>query len=115
MANSLFFCFSAGLVCKNGWRLTPLLFGFIVQHAVAIAFEIGVCDLIAKLFAHAFGIRRMVQSARAVPAVALHGAAQTFHHFFIFVELYHIISPVRQIRQGLQNRSKPRKRSCFRS
>ena len=58
---------------------------FIVEHAVAVALELRVCDLLAELLADALVFLRSLQPAGAEAS----GAGQTLFdggdHLFIFV------------------------------
>ncbi len=41
------------------------VFVFVIEHAMAEAFKIRICDLIAEFFAHAFILRDIFSPARA--------------------------------------------------
>lgn len=59
---------------------------FVIETAVAIAFKVGVCDLISKLFAHTDIILGLLQAARAISAFFSEAFANSIYNFFIFIE-----------------------------
>ena len=62
------------------------VFEFIVQAAVAIAFEVRVGHLLTELLADAFVVFNALQAAWAIAAFGLEAFADCRHDFFIFVE-----------------------------
>jgi hypothetical protein len=53
-----------------GWRIR-LILALIIQHTVAVALKLRVCDLIPELLAHTFIFRTLAQPARAIAALFL--------------------------------------------
>lgn len=62
------------------------LFFLIVKHTVAIALKVRVCDLLAELLAHTFGILVVHETAGAVSPVLFHGVFQELYRFFVFIQ-----------------------------
>ena len=63
-----------------------LVFKFIVQATVAIAFEVRVGHLLTELLADAFVVFNALQAAWAIAAFGLEAFADCRHDFVIFVE-----------------------------
>ena len=59
---------------------------FVIETAVAIAFKVGVGDLISKLFAHTDILFCLLQAARAISAFFSEAFANSIYNFFIFIE-----------------------------
>ena len=61
---------------------------FVIQHAVAIALEIGIGDLLPELLADTLILLRPLQTAGAVAAGALQTILDDLDHFLVFVQFY---------------------------
>ena len=61
---------------------------FVIQHAVAIALEVGVRDLLPELLADALILLRPFQAAGTVATCARQTIFNNLNHFLIFVELH---------------------------
>ena len=66
-------------------NLQKFLF-LIIQHAMAVAFEVGISDLLPEFFANALVLLGTLQAARTVSAGAFKALFDGGNHFFIFVE-----------------------------
>lgn len=66
------------------------LFFFVIQHAVAEALKIGVCDLLFELGAHAFGLGRTLKTAGAIAARHFEALPDMCYNFLvgIFFDLH---------------------------
>ena len=53
---------------------------------MAVAFEIGVCDLIAEFLTHTFVVLRFLQTARAITALHVKAFLDLRHERLIFIE-----------------------------
>ena len=49
-------------------KISKSIFGLIVKTAMAIPLEIGICNLLSKLFAYAFILFNHLNSARTISA-----------------------------------------------
>ena len=55
---------------------------------MAVAFEVGICDLLPKFLADALILLRTSQAAGAIAAGALEPLPDGLHHFFVLVQSY---------------------------
>lgn len=69
------------LTCR--WEENRLI--LVIKHAVAVALEIGVCNLTAKLCADALVVFRPFQTAGTVATGAFETLFYGLHHIFIFI------------------------------
>ena len=58
----------------------------IVEHAVAVAFEVFVLYLVAEFFAHALRVLGMFKATRTVTAVFRHNFFKSVYYFFVRVK-----------------------------
>ena len=70
-----------------------VLQGFVIEHTVAVAFKIGVGNLVLELLTHALGSLRALQTAGAVPTGTLQALADGVDDLLIGIELdFHVSS-----------------------
>ena len=70
------------------------LFFFVVEHAMAISLIIRICNLVAKLLAHAIVFFYMLYAARAIPFLLEHSFSDFCNKFCIFIHTnLHCASP----------------------
>lgn len=60
-----------------------LCFILVIQHAVAKTFKIRILDLLAELFAHAFGVLALFAHTRAISAARRKSLFYGFYNFLV--------------------------------
>jgi hypothetical protein len=69
--------------CK--YFLSLVVFFLVIQHTVAVAFEIRICYLVTEFLAHAFGVLGHFQSAGTISAPCVESLFHRFNNVGIFV------------------------------
>ena len=80
------------------------IFGFIIQSAMAISFEIRIGNLFSEFFSNALVFFYHLKAARTVPSPFFQSFFNRCYDFFIFIESYHKFSltPLYNYNNGLK-------------
>ena len=83
----IFFRFCSRIFVRHiDYLLSFVLFFFIVEHTVAVAFKIRVCDLLSEFFAHTLVVRIFSDAARTVAVFRLQTVLDGFDDIFVGIE-----------------------------